>query len=310
MKKYSYRFYKPGDEIEIIRLFEIVYQKRMSLKWWQWRYAKNPFNNQKIVLAFDENKLIAHYAVSPTFIGDAGRTFKCALSMTTMTHPNYEGLGLFVDLAEMLYSDLKADNFDLVYGFPNHNSHGVFVNKLGWKDIGVICNLNFDLRSNEFNNLALSNNEITLVDDLSQLATFSKGTAFSTPNDANYLNWRFSLASGNDYRALSNGSRSTNGGYLIYKDYKRNSIDLVHAHGDINCQIELIKHLISNYLAAGYTRISTWSNIHGKMHTQLERLGFRLGGEVSYFGGIELSNNPELLNLESWAINMSLSDVF
>ena len=89
----------------------------------------------QIALAFDDDELIAHYAVSPTILSFGEKEIKSAQSMTTMTHPHYEGKGLFTRLASLLFEKLRRDGYESVYSFPNQSSHGIFIKKLNFQDI-------------------------------------------------------------------------------------------------------------------------------------------------------------------------------
>ena len=103
MDSIKLRFYRPGDEKDIVDLFAIVYGKNISLDWWKWRYFDNTVDKPQVALAYCSGKLVAHYAVSPAVLCQNGISLKCAQSMTTMTHPDYEGKGLFVNLAKMVF---------------------------------------------------------------------------------------------------------------------------------------------------------------------------------------------------------------
>lgn len=133
------RDYTNGDEIEIVKLFELVFGKPMSLEYWTWRFRDNPCSKYAIKLMWNEQELIGHYAVSPVMLDVEGVAQLTGLSMTTMTHPGYTGLGIFQQLSEALYKDMKDMlGMTAVWGFPNNNSHRGFIKNLEWKDIGVI----------------------------------------------------------------------------------------------------------------------------------------------------------------------------
>lgn len=55
------------------------------------------------------------------------------MSLDTATHPDFTGRGLFTDLAQRAYDRPGAD---LVFGFPNPSSAGIFYNRLGWHELG------------------------------------------------------------------------------------------------------------------------------------------------------------------------------
>ncbi|MET7014113.1 GNAT family N-acetyltransferase [Uliginosibacterium flavum] len=97
-----------------------------------WLYKKNPAG---VVFGFDAyegEKLVAHYACIPTEISYLGRRARALLSLNTATHPDYQGRGLFVKLAELTYRAAAEAGFSFVYGVANANSTPGFVRKLGF----------------------------------------------------------------------------------------------------------------------------------------------------------------------------------
>jgi len=88
--------YQPGDETKIIQLFNLCFNQEMSLEVWNWRFLNNPFTKEIFVhLMWEGEDLVGHYAVSPVNMLVNGEELKTALSMTTMTHPDYGGEGNF-----------------------------------------------------------------------------------------------------------------------------------------------------------------------------------------------------------------------
>ena len=128
--------YKHGDEKAILGLFQLVFQRDISLEYWRWRYADNPAGSGVIQLAWDGETLAGHYALARTKMSWQGEVVSSSLSMTTMTHPDYRRKGLFRLLAESCYLQAFQNGIELVYGFPNENSYYGFVNKLEWLDLG------------------------------------------------------------------------------------------------------------------------------------------------------------------------------
>ncbi len=113
--------YKKGDEREILKLFSIAFGKDLSMDFWKWRYLQNPFLEDPVInLMWDGTKLIGHYAVSPVVLNVKGESIMTSLSLTTMTHPEYGGKGIFTKLAEDLYQNMYSiENIEAVWGFPN-----------------------------------------------------------------------------------------------------------------------------------------------------------------------------------------------
>lgn len=138
-RKWEIRDYRPGDEFAITTLFERAFGKRMgateSLEHWRWEYLENPLQSRLIKLAWDGPRLVGHYAASPRRVRLDGHDVIAALSLDTMTDPEYGRLGVFVSTAEALYNDQTRLGQVFVYGFPNANSiHGI-TKRLRWRRI-------------------------------------------------------------------------------------------------------------------------------------------------------------------------------
>ena len=136
---WSIRPYQKGDEQGIVELFEEVFDKPMgiteSLKHWRWEFEQNPVGDKYIHLAVDDGDIVGQYAVIPMRMLVMGQESIGSLSLDTMVHPDYQGQGMFVELANSLYSRLSDSGISITYGFPNKNSmHGIF-QRLDWKEI-------------------------------------------------------------------------------------------------------------------------------------------------------------------------------
>lgn len=99
---------------EFQKLFRSCFNREIPEKFLKWRYIDNPMKNMLVNTALENNKIIANYSVSPCKICINGNIEKAALSMTTMTHPNFRGKGLFPKLAKGLYERMEEDRKSVV----------------------------------------------------------------------------------------------------------------------------------------------------------------------------------------------------
>lgn len=97
-----------------------------------WLYTKNPEGLAIGFDAFDEGQLVAHYVCIPTTIMGAAGPVKALLSLNTATAPQYQGKGLFTQLARATFAVATQLGFSCVYGVANQNSTPGFVQKLGF----------------------------------------------------------------------------------------------------------------------------------------------------------------------------------
>lgn len=101
--------------------------------YFRWLYRDNPDGE---VIGFDawcDGRLAAHYVCVPTKVTINGCDVKALLSLNTATHPQFQGKGLFTQLAERTYDLATREGFDAVYGIANANSTPGFVRKLSFQ---------------------------------------------------------------------------------------------------------------------------------------------------------------------------------
>jgi GNAT superfamily N-acetyltransferase len=188
------RKYAPGDEKEILKLFECVFKRKMTLDYWRWRYSNNPAEHGFISLAFYDDKLIGHYAVVPARAIFKNKAILVALSMTTMTHPEYKGMGIFPLLAKDAYQEARRRGYKLIYGFPNDQSHLGFINKLDWVDGGNMAL--FASKISNFNSIPHHNLElrkkVKTGNEIEMLSSWVPNNFdFSLEKNSAFYNWRY-----------------------------------------------------------------------------------------------------------------------
>lgn len=310
----SVRPYAPGDERAILDLFLTAFGKPLSMDYWNWRFRDNPVDKPRILLAWEGETLAAHYAVSPVHVGVAGNRVLSALSMTTMTHPNYRGQGLFVKLAGSLYSELGHSDYHMVWGFPNDQSHRGLVRDLAWKDIAEIPMLRLSVKEKKPEAISANISEIHSFDNKFDslwrllLATHRLGVW----RDSNYLNWRLFGHPGNRYRVLAIIQNEEALGYTAWKRFG-NDLDLVDfAAADASTARQLIQGIIDTANSEDMSAINAWVPLRDSVHHDFEKVGFRNTGGVTYFG-VRLLAEPSMVDVtdpRQWHYAMIDSDVF
>lgn len=312
--------YENGNEYQIKMLFEKVFKQPYSLDLWQWRFEENPYGNRKIMLMWDNDLLVGQYAVSPVNMVIKGENIKTALSLATMTHPEYEGKGVFKNLAKSLYSKLKEEGYQSVWGFPNNNSHGGFVNSLGWKNIAVQHSLGIHYNS-------IKNSEIISQFDKFEIFEFNKlhqdfivslSNNFETlriNKSVDYLNWRYCEKPLVTYHKYFGNV----GGFdflIIVKVYNEKSsnnmtLNILELYIENYSVLPSILNNIVKLLEVNINYINIWKNLFDIDHSKLERLGFTVCNPQTYLGILPLNDGfQEVCSYQYWNINMGDSDVF
>jgi GNAT superfamily N-acetyltransferase len=306
------RPYEPGDEEAIIGLFRTVYGRPMTPDYWRWRFLQNPQNRVLIELAWKDAELIAHYAVSPLTLTHQGTDLPAALSLTTMTHPAYQGRGLFTQLARDLYERLTHTGTALIIGFPNANSHRTFIRDLGWTDIHEIPTLTGPARTLQNHPACPRITQTTHLDhDLDQLLTdLTPPHRYALKKDAAYLNWRYSQHPHNHYTTHQYTHDGQPLGYAITKPYGPDTdiVDLLCR--DHTIALKLITHIAQHTTPDANIRL--WLPLTNPLHRELERHGYTNQPPITYLGAktLSLPDSAELANPHNWCYTMGDSDVY
>jgi len=318
------RDYQRGDEYEILTFYKQVNEREMTLAHWKWKFAKNPFGKSVIKLMFDDKKLIGSYAVIPMNVQVQRNLVKAALSVNTMTHPNYERQGIFSYLAEEVYKKCLRESFGFVYGFPNENSYHGFTRKLGWKDLGKMTTLEKKLGVPTLRETC-RRDRIYPVEEFNERVNSLWNTTkdsyhVTVARTEEFLNWRFAEHPTEKYAKfiLQDDSKQILG-YLVLKTYANG--DEVKGHiVDMLCinEKDIVKDLIrysQNYLVErGIKNLSCWASEESFYAQVLEREEFTRKEFNVYFGVRTFDKEDELLrNVEqpdNWHLTMCDLDVF
>ena len=312
---------KKLDTDKIAGLFKSSFNMEFDENYWNWRFLNNPNSKDVfIVYAMDEGRLAAYYAVSPmSFEVGNGKKVKIALSNLTMTHPDYQGRGLFSQLATLLFNTLNDKGFVGVYGFANINSHYGFRKNLGWKDISAL-NI-FQLQKERFKGFLLKEGgtESNFLEKEIGKVKRETITEFVRTNNLirlavdyeNFL-WRFCDIPNQHYKAIERYVNDKLTGLLVFKEFG-DEIDIMEFWSVYDDQkeraLELVKS-ISFVIRKYQKNINIWSNIHSEEHIVLEKFGFREMCFNSYFGFIPFVDAPEYLDVRNWHYRFTDSDIF
>ncbi len=306
------RPWQPGDEVQIRALFQTVFGAEMSEAFWNWRYRDHPAGDPMVMLAWDGDRLAAHYAASFAPLLVEGEPVLAALSMTTMTHSDYRGQGLFEKTASALYDEIAGRGVQAIWGFPNRNSNIPFRAKLSWHGIADVPVLVRELREGEVfaSHDAVEMDAITAGFDAA--GRIAAGIRADRRHD--YLAWRVDRNPLNRYirLALPGADGRAVAGYAILKSWKDTEFDLVALEaGDAGDCAKLVAASLAAVQKRGGAKVNCWSLAHRPERIALERAGFAPVGLTTNFGGRGFG--PALAALpraDQWKIDMLDSDIY
>ena len=136
---WSMRAMEAGD-LDLIRaLYAAVWGYNRPRDYDHWRYFTSPDGMCPAVLAMDGGRAAGFYTAWPVKLRLGGEVVAGIQSMDTMTHPEYQGQGMFVKLANACYELAAGRGFEAIYGFPNPLSYPGFVRRLNLDHSGDIA---------------------------------------------------------------------------------------------------------------------------------------------------------------------------
>ncbi len=127
------------DDLDRIRtLYAAVRGENRPRSFDAWRYFGSPEGACPAVVALDGETVAGFYTVWPARVRLGQEVVLAGQSMDTMTHPDYQGRGIFIRLAKACYDLAASRGYELLYGFPNPANYPGFVRRLNWDHTGNI----------------------------------------------------------------------------------------------------------------------------------------------------------------------------
>jgi len=210
--EYEIRHYRPGDEIGILKTFNLVFGEGnpdyvpRTMEQWNWEFRDNPAGNQ-IVLAIDKSdNVVCQYCCLPYFVHLCGDKVVSGLGMDSFVDPSFrQGLkreGIFLRVARTYFREIAVPEITAFgYGFPNDKAYRIGVKMLKYHEIRKP-------QTALFRNLWQEDNDDDVGGGSSAGARIEEVKAFderfdafwehvmphypmATWRDSTYLNWRY-----------------------------------------------------------------------------------------------------------------------
>ncbi len=131
--------YRPGDDREILALFNAGFGRDRSLETWNWRFQRNPYGGPYASLARrnSDGSLVGTYMCLPFKLAVDGDPVLAFQIVDLVVHPDYRKQGMFERMARHSYEMLAGAGARAILAFPNPTamSYPGFTRTLGWKPL-------------------------------------------------------------------------------------------------------------------------------------------------------------------------------
>ena len=116
-KDYIIRPYRKGDEEEIVKLLELVFNgwphfdlSCTPLDHWRWKFEENPLKKISIAVSESDNRIIGCAHLTPQNIKIGSKSLLCFQAMDSAVHPDFRRMGVWNKMDEQRQELLvKAD---------------------------------------------------------------------------------------------------------------------------------------------------------------------------------------------------------
>ena len=329
--------YRDEDEEAVVALLEETMQESPIGAWsssfFRWKHVRNPFGRSQILVARVADRLVGLRAFMRWRFHAGDRTLAAVRAVDTVTHPEYQGRGIFSRLTRGALAEL-GDGVDLVFNTPNDKSRPGYL-KMGWTLVGVVpisirvrhpVRFARGLRSLDdrtFPHTATPPIDAetaseALADENAVAALLSSqrdGPRLRTPRDASYLRWRYGGSHGLDYRAARYASGDGLRGLAIFRVRPRGRLwestlaELIVEREDRGLARRLLREVVA---AAPVDHVAGHATVGSAGGAAMRALGFLRAprGPTLAVNVRREDLHPDPTDLRSWDLSLGDLEVF
>lgn len=276
--------------------------------YFKWRYLDHPAPEQFVNIAVDGDALVAFYAVSTVLLTYQKETWKSALSLNSMTSPEYRGKGLFTSLARLTYEQLHNSGYGSIFGFSNVHSNSIFCKKLDFRTVYEVPMMELVLNQEvEVRSCIDYDNEFRM--DYSEVQ--KETDRLMVKKNVPYLRWRYTQSPECQYDNIVLHSRNQVKAYAVCKVWQ-DRLNIVEFHGDTERYgKELLSRCMDHAHQKGLQAVTIWAPVNTPLHWLLEREGFINRYPIHYFIAKALKPLPvDLSDPRIWALQMGDNNTY
>lgn len=315
-KNYDIRAWRDGDETAIIDLFQASFGRRLAPEFWNWRFRDHPAGGPLIMLAWQGDRLAAHYATSQAPLWCEGQIVPAALSMTTMTHPDDRGRGLVEAVGEALYDTLQADGYAAAWGFPNAMINATRRRKLGWVPVDDVPTMSLSVAQARRApaDSALKVETVPRIDArfAALQAAWAGEETTEGLRDLATLQWRIDANPINTYIRYIIPDGKGIAAYAITKAFGNQAIDIIDLRARDDAHVTaLLAAVLEHAVAGSVSQINCWCLRMDYARIVIERFGFAATSPVTYFAGRNFDRRiRDFSDARRWRLTMLDSDLY
>ncbi|MEW6569608.1 MAG: GNAT family N-acetyltransferase [Nitrospirota bacterium] len=278
-RKATIRAYSPGDEHGIVRLFEEIFCREMTLEEWRWKYKG--LGNQKVysyVVVNENNEIVGHYGAIPLRMTYHGKNITGLVTCDAMIQPKYRGMWTLRKLHNTFVDSQVQNGIFMFYGFPNEKNLLLPAEKMGlYERVETVLDASKDVTFHDSIERFLYKLEPLNFHDrrIDRLwSSVKEHFPLSIIRDGFYFQWRYEQHHLFTYEIWSlkrRASKNLVGLVVLKKDdiEKLLLMDLVFHPRTFRPLLKKVENLA---FKLGKKKLNLW--LPQRMHPELRKLGF------------------------------------
>ena len=124
--RFAVRTYQPGDEQQILALFNHVFRQERAMPHWRWKFAGNPAGHQITLTVADDGRIVGQFAGLPAdAVSPTGR-FVLSQGIDHMVDPDFQKQGVFAAMTRHFVQTFLPPARDVVFfSYPLAHKHSI-----------------------------------------------------------------------------------------------------------------------------------------------------------------------------------------
>ena len=147
---FAVRAYQPGDEEQILALFQHVFGQPRTMAHWRWKFAANPAGRQISLAVTGDGRIVGQFAGLPATAVTPDASFVLSQGIDHMVDPEFQQQGVFAALTRHFAASHLPPAGDVVFfSYPLAHKHSIDQRITTTELVHPVRALRFDLARRE-----------------------------------------------------------------------------------------------------------------------------------------------------------------
>jgi len=338
------RGYKSGDEADILKLFEEVFNVKRSINRWNWQFKNHIQGPGCITVVEAKSEIVGHYGIMRNHLNFMGLEIVAGQSCDTMLRRDFRGEGLLMKTGKFTYKQAQKEGVYAIFGFPNRDVYPGRMRNLDWHRIAILkyyyYRIGFrKLADNKMSKLLsyfyLIPNQLKYYIDVKRLSNCAKIQVMnSLPDNLNnavkeylnhevlsiwkdlpYLKWRYQNHPEHQYDFHILFVKGRPEGFAVCRNTGSTVAicDLIHRTKNVVEAVFILRHLLNYYRKSDAQKIEFYGYDSGFFGAIFSAAGFEIIPISNLLFGGRVLSKTRLKNMfalpQNWTISYGDTDI-